>query len=150
MMSLNKPYEIVKVKSADGSQERQVGMVAVMTDDPSLYKKFKPPGAFNGAKVDCPWETLRKYKEQLERKVDLVLPLQHLYEKEDARTCEEFDFPLILSGHDHHKVDREISGTRLLKPGSDGHFALVLDLTWETPESTKPEMVWEFVKVTDY
>ena len=43
---------------------------------------------------------------------DMVLPLCHLYEHQDERTCNEFDFPVIMSGHDHHRVDRVVNGTR--------------------------------------
>jgi len=152
MMHLQKPYEVVKVRSRDGSHTRQVGLVAVLSDDPSLYKKFKSPGAFNGAKIECPWATLERYKKVLEEeeRCDLVLPLQHLYEIQDQKTCEQFDFPVVLSGHDHHLVDKEINGTRLLKPGSDGHFATVLDLSWGTASSSTPSIKWEAVKVSDF
>lgn len=152
MMPTQKPYEVIAIRSPDGSNERRVGLLAVMTDDPSLYKKFKSPGAFNGAKIECPWATLTKYKKILEEqeKCDLVIPLQHLYEFEDKRTCEEFDFPLILSGHDHHVVDREINGTRLLKPGGDAHKAMVVDITWESGSVTKPKISWELVNVKDF
>ena len=68
---------------------------------------------------------------------DMVLPLCHLYEFQDEKTCQEFDFPVVLSGHDHHRVDRMISGSRLLKPGMDGHYAVVLDLVWDS--ATSPE-----------
>ena len=56
------------------------------------------------------------YKEKLEKDehCDLVLPLCHLYEFQDEMTCQNFDFPVILSGHDHHVVDRHVNGTRLL------------------------------------
>eukprot|EP00931_Biecheleriopsis_adriatica_P064852 TRINITY_DN39534_c0_g1_i1.p1 TRINITY_DN39534_c0_g1~~TRINITY_DN39534_c0_g1_i1.p1 ORF type:complete len:619 (+),score=82.11 TRINITY_DN39534_c0_g1_i1:71-1927(+) len=151
MMQFQVPYQIVEVPSLDGSQVRKVGFVAVLSDDKSLYKKFKHPGAFNGAHIDCPWETLAKYKKELETMgCDLVVPLQHLYEKEDMRTCQEFDFPLILSGHDHHKVDKEVNGTRLLKPGLDGHYATVLDITWDSQNNSSPTFAWEFVRVKDF
>merc|ERR1719215_2218358 len=150
-MRYQKPYEVVEVKSADGSHIRKIGLIAVLSDDKSLYKKFKKPGAFNGAKIECPWNTLSRYKKELEAMgCDLIIPLQHLYEKDDARTCEEFDFPVILSGHDHHKVDREINGTRLLKPGLDGHYATVLDITWDAPSRSAPSFSWKMVRVTDY
>ena len=57
---------------------------------------------------------IKEYNEILknEDKCDMVLPLCHLYELQDERTCNEFDFPVILSGHDHHRVDRVINGTR--------------------------------------
>ncbi len=34
---------------------------------------------------------------------DMVLPLCHLYEAQDEVTCRQFDFPVVLSGHDHHR-----------------------------------------------
>ena len=102
------------------------------------------------------------YKEKLEKeqKCDLVVPLCHLYESQDEITCRNFDFPVILSGHDHHVVDRTISGTRpqaqksrkaqthgassafselrLLKPGSDARFCIQLDLVWDHPGPDAP------------
>ena len=152
MMHLQVPYQIVEVPSLDRSHVRKVGLVAVMTDDKSLYSKFKAPGAFNGAAIDCPWGTLTKYKQLLQEEhgCDLVVPLQHLYEHEDQRTLEEFDFPVVLSGHDHHVVDKEVCGTRLLKPGSDGHMAVVLNIVWESPESAAPVFSWEVERVQDY
>ena len=45
---------------------------------------------------------------------------------------------MVLSGHDHHVVDRMVDGTRLLKPGQDGIKAVILDLTWPTSGSSEP------------
>lgn len=126
-MEHQKAFDVVEVPSADGSQLRKVGLVAVLSDDPGLYAQFKAPGAFGGASIECPWATLRKYKVLLEEEegCDLVLPLQHMYVPDDHRTCSEFDFPVVLSGHDHHRVDEVVEGTRLLKPGLDAIYATV-------------------------
>jgi len=133
MMEYQVPYKIVDVTSPDGSHKRRIGLVAVLSDDPKLYAHFKPPGAFGGAKIESPWETLRKYQHilEVEEGCDVVLPLQHLYVPEDTKTCQEFDFPVILSGHDHHRVDQIIEGTRLIKPGMDGVYATVLEMIWD-------------------
>ena len=81
----------------------------------------------------------------------MVLPLCHLYEFQDERTCEELDFPVILSGHDHHRVDRMVSGTRLLKPGMDGHYAVILDLTWDNAEAPNTPIIEAVtIPVADY
>ena len=70
---------------------------------------------------------------------------------QDERTCREFDFPVVLSGHDHHRVDRVVEGSRLLKPGMDAHYAVVLDLTWDSADSAAaPEIAVETVKVADF
>ena len=52
-------------------------------------------------------------KLKIEDNCDVVIPLCHLDEFQDEITCNEFDFPVILSGHDHNQIDRTINGTRL-------------------------------------
>merc|ERR1711970_1154953 len=103
-------------------------MIGVLSSSPALYNtKLKEDGC------------------------DMVLPLCHLYEFQDERTCEEFDFPVVLSGHDHHRVDRIVNGTRLLKPGMDGHYAVVLDLIWDTVDSdSTPRIEASTIPVADY
>lgn len=139
MMKYQVPYHIIEIPSPDGSHTKKVGLVAVLSNDPKLYAHFKG-GAFNGAKIEDPWETLRHYEKVLkeEHGCDLVVPLEHLYIPENEKTCKEFDFPLILSGHDHHRVDQTINGTRLIKPGMDGVHAAVVEISW--PDDADPEM----------
>jgi len=138
----------IEVVSPDGSNKRKLGMIGVLSSSPALYK----PGAFGGAVIEDPWVCLEKYNTKLkEDGCDMVLPLCHLYEFQDERTCEEFDFPVILSGHDHHRVDRIVNGTRLLKPGMDGHYAVVLDLFWDSVEANStPRIEASTIPVTDY
>ena len=98
---------------------------------------------------------MREYQDRLQNNgVDLIVPICHLYESEDARTVAEFDFPLILGGHDHHMVNRNIDGTLLLKPGADSHYAGIVDLYWSTTDddSELPRLVieHEMVRVSDY
>lgn len=139
---------VVEVSSIDGAHRRKLGMCAVLSNDPGLYK----PNAFGGATIEDPWETLKTYKAKLEDEhgVDLVLPLCHLYEWQDERTCHEFDFPLILSGHDHHCVDRMVHGTRLLKPGQDCRHAVVVDIVWESEGTCAPTITAHTISVTDF
>ncbi|KAI2489583.1 hypothetical protein MHU86_25002 [Fragilaria crotonensis] len=152
-MEYQKPFEILKVTSPDGSQTRTVGLIAVLSDDPALYKHFQEPGAFGGANIRDPWETLREYKDLLEKppySCDLVIPLQHMYVPDDHKTCRMFDFPVILSGHDHHRVDETIEGTRLLKPGLDAIYATVLEICWDDASSKNPKISARFVKTSDW
>jgi hypothetical protein len=81
-----------------------------------------------------------------------VIPLQHTYVPDDHKTCREFDFPVVLSGHDHHRVDQVVDGTRLLKPGLDAVYATVLELSWEDAESPKnaPQIHATFVRCSDW
>ncbi len=140
---------VVACRSADGTHTRKVGLISLLTDQPGLYR----PNAFGGAKIDCPWTTARAYNRKLreENGVDLVVPLCHLYEPQDEKTCAEFDYPVVISGHDHHTVDRMICGSRLVKAGSDGHKAAIIDITWDSPASDKPDRIdVELVTVKDW
>ena len=151
-MKYQKPYDVVQVESQDGTNVRKIGLIAVLSNDPKLYSHFKAPGPFGGAKIECPWETMRKYKALLEDEegCDIVVPLEHLYVPENERTCREFDFPVILSGHDHHRVDEIVSGTRLIKPGMDGVYATVLELVWENAEQSEPKIRSTFVETAKW
>jgi hypothetical protein len=155
-MDAQKEFDVVDVCSLDGSNSRKVGLVAVLSNDPKLYEHFKG-GAFGGATIDDPWETLTRLQTKLmgpdsEYKCDTILPLQHLYVPDDHITCKNFDFPVILSGHDHHRVDEVVDGTRLLKPGMDAVYATVLEMTWPNKEAegNKPNVKATFVKTSDW
>uniref|UniRef100_A0A7S3KWW6 EF-hand domain-containing protein n=2 Tax=Amphora coffeiformis TaxID=265554 RepID=A0A7S3KWW6_9STRA len=145
------PYHVIEMKSPDGKGTYRVGFIAVLSNDPKLYSQFKAPGAFGGATIEDPWETLEKYNNILveEEKCDLVIPLEHLYVHENRVTCEKFDFPVILSGHDHHKMDTKINGTRVIKPGMDGVFATVLEIVFQEGQS-KPIIRSNFVEMASY
>ena len=152
-MTHQKDYDIVEINSLDGEHERRVGLVGVLSDDPALYAQFKNPGAFGGAQIKDPWETLKEYKHKLEveERCDVVVPFEHLYVPDDYITCEKFDFPVILSGHDHHKIDEVHSGTRLVKPGLDGIYAAVVELSWKNKDSSSvPIVTAAFEKVDTY
>lgn len=140
---------VVEINSPDGSNNRKLGMLGVLSNSESLYK----PNAFGGAIIDDPWDCMKEYNEKLKNEdgCDMVLPLCHLYEIQDERTCNEFDFPVIMSGHDHHRVNRVINGTRLLKPGMDAHYAIVMDLVWESASSdSTPSIKVETIAVADF
>lgn len=146
------PYEVIEIQSEDGTQTRKIGLIAVLSNDPKLYSQFKEP-AFGGATIEDPWDTLTKYKKILEEEhgCDLVIPLEHMYVHENTKTCQDFDFPLILSGHDHHRIDERINNTRLIKPGMDGVFATVLEIVWDTnAPGSAPKIRSSFVETSRF
>jgi hypothetical protein len=149
-MDAQQEYDVIEVTSPDGSNTRKVGLVAVLSDDPALYSHFKAPGAFGGATIDDPWLTLERLQKKLDGHVDTIIPLQHTYVPDDHRTCREFDFRVVLSGHDHHRVDEIIEGTRLLKPGMDAIYATVLELIWPDADSVgnNPKIRASFVETS--
>jgi len=140
-------YDVIDVQSKDGAQKRKFGLCAVLSDAPGLYSHFKG-GPFGGATITDPWEALGKYKRILEEEegCDFVLPLQHTYVPDDHKTCERFDFPVLMSGHDHHRVNEVVNGTRLLKPGMNGVYATILEVSWEFASTKKPSVEARFVK----
>lgn len=141
------PYEIITITNEDDSQTVKIGLIGVLSDSPSLYRK----GCFGGATIKDPYDTMEEYKEKLEKEegVNIVIPLCHLYVPQDKITCERFDFPVVLSGHDHHTVDEVFNGTRLLKAGSDGDKAVILDLVFKKDSKT-PNISAEHVTVADW
>jgi 2',3'-cyclic-nucleotide 2'-phosphodiesterase (5'-nucleotidase family)/Ca2+-binding EF-hand superfamily protein len=143
-----KAFDIITVTSPDGSNSKRIGLIGVLSNTPALYRK----NAFGGAVIEDPYEAMAKYKRILEEehKVDLVIPLCHLYEPQDEVTCARFDFPIILSGHDHHTVDRMVDKTRLLKAGADANYAIVLDISWGPDPSVPPSIESRHVNVLDY
>ena len=78
------------------------------------------------------------------------LSTKHLYVPDDHKTCREFDFPVVLSGHDHHRVDEVVEGTRLLKPGMNAVYSTVLEILWKSPTQEKPTIRARFVKNSDW
>jgi 2',3'-cyclic-nucleotide 2'-phosphodiesterase (5'-nucleotidase family) len=151
-MESQQEYEVIEIQSPDGSNTRKVGLIAVLSDDPGLYSHFQAPGAFGGATITDPWEALRKYKAILENEhnCDLIVPLQHLYVPDDHKTCRDFDFPIILSGHDHHRVDEVVDGTRLIKPGMNAASTAVIEISWPDNNAGKPKIHSRFVKTEDW
>ena len=143
-MSSMEPYSILKIQDKQGNNPRRVGLLGILSNSESLYRKNR----FNGAAIEDPYETMEKYKKMLETQenVDLVIPLCHLYVPQDKVTCEKFDFPVILSGHDHHCVDEVFHGTRLLKAGSDADKAVILDVIYEEGVN-EPKIQAEHVEV---
>ena len=150
-MDCQKEYEVLEITSPDGSQTRKVGLTAVLSDDEALYHHFEG-GPFGGATITDPWEALTKYKNILENDegCDLVVPLQHTYVPDDHKTCHNFDFPVVLSGHDHHVVDEVIDGTRLIKPGMNAIKSAVVEISWDSADQKAPRITNHFVKCADF
>jgi len=159
-----KEYEIISLSSSSSGvtedtnphHTRRIGMIGILTNAPSLYP---PDGKFHGATIQDPYERMHYYDAVLpqQENTDMILPICHFYEAQDERTAREFhSFPLILGGHDHHIVERRLLGhenstTLLLKPGSDAHFANIVELHWQNSSSPRtPEISYRMVDVRQY
>jgi len=130
---------------------RRVALLGIITSSLNCYGHLvRVP---EDVCIDDPWDTINAMLTKLQGdKVDLVVPLCHLYESQDNKTCELFDLPLVLSGHDHHVVDRLHCGTRLLKAGSDAIHAVIVDLTWDncTVPGNQPRITYDIVNVKEW
>jgi len=144
--SYQKPFEIIEVTSPDGTNTRKIGLIGILSNSASLYRR----NAFGGAKIEDPYQTMTEYKEKLEKEfgVDIVIPLCHLYVPQDEITCRSFDFPVVIGGHDHHLVNQVIDGTLLLKAGSDADYAAVLDISWTSNSKTEKPVLNVTIEAT--
>ena len=57
---------------------------------------------------------------------------------------------MVLSGHDHHRVDEVVDGTRLLKPGLDAIYATVLTMEWADAQQAGADDRGEFVPLAEF
>ena len=122
----------------------RVGLVGVVMDDPSAYRR--PP--FGAAPVTPPNATAIAEAEMLmrERGCACVIPLTHQSVADDRELMRLNEsrvsplsplFPIILGGHEHTVFLEQLGRTWLVKAGADAEHAIVADLTWpeEKPAS---------------
>jgi 2',3'-cyclic-nucleotide 2'-phosphodiesterase (5'-nucleotidase family)/Ca2+-binding EF-hand superfamily protein len=130
------PHEVVEVTNRAGTISKKVGLLGLLTDDPSVYR----PGVFAGAKIEPVIPTTQHYmKDVIEPlDLDLVVPLTHQRINEDHEFCEAFGgslFPIVIGGHDHEPYDETYAdGSRVIKTGMDGENTAIIDLVWRRKE----------------
>ena len=98
-------HDIVSVHAPAGHDEVRVGLIGVVVDDPTIYRR--PP--FGGTRLLPARETARTVATALvhDGVADLVVPLTHLPLAEDRLLAKEQRTPpfrIILGGHDHAEV----------------------------------------------
>ncbi|KAL3934652.1 MAG: hypothetical protein SGBAC_009679 [Bacillariaceae sp.] len=145
------PHEVIKVKSSDGSIEKQVGLLGLLTEDPSVYR----PGAFGGATIDPVISCTRKYLKDVmdPLNVDLVVPLTHQRmdpDREFSKTFKGDVFPIVVGAHDHEPYDEIHEGSRIVKTGMDGHNTAIIDIIWDAAKGDKPTIDVDMVTTSSY
>jgi 5'-nucleotidase len=145
------PHDIVKV--SNGSHSKKVGLLGLLTEDPSLYR----PGSFAGATIDPVLECTEVYlKDQMPKDCDLIIPLTHQRMPADRDFATKFTgetFPLIIGGHDHDAYDEICSGSRIYKCGHDAQSTGIIDITWDIVDGViadKPSIEAQLVDTTSY
>jgi len=114
--------------------EHTVGLVAVVVDDPALFRG--PP--FGGATVRSAYtDALAAAAELRARGCTTVVAITHQDMAVDRVLARTHVFPLIVGGHEHVPFIEEVEGTWIVKAGADGVAAIVSDLAFEgTPRVT--------------
>ena len=117
----------------------RVGIVGIVTD---WVNRWEKPANLEGIRVTEPLEAARAALESMRGKVDFTIGIYHGgYEKDlqtgrllsdtdeniACRICEELDFDLLLTGHQHLKLENAVwHGTHLAQTPANGtHFIRV-------------------------
>jgi Ca2+-binding EF-hand superfamily protein len=134
-------HDIVEVHHGPSGTTKKVGLLGLLTEDPSIYR----PGVFGGAAIDPVLTCCSEYINQRGRdgldpsSVDLIIPVTHQRMSDDRTFCEKFGgtlFPLVLGGHDHEAFDDVCNGSRIIKVGMDAVKTAIIDITWTSTTST--------------
>lgn len=131
------PHDVIEVTNPSGAITKTVGLLGLLTDDPSVYR----PGVFAGAKIEPVIETTKRYMQDVidPMNLDLIIPLTHQRINEDKQFCETFGsstFPIIVGGHDHEPHDETYAGSRVVKTGMDGENTAIIDFVWKKEDDT--------------
>jgi 2',3'-cyclic-nucleotide 2'-phosphodiesterase (5'-nucleotidase family) len=139
--------QIIEVAGPDTRRVR-VGLVGAVMDDPSVYRK----PAFGGATLLPPNESVVRAAVHLvaEERCACVIPITHQTVDADRALASDPHpprFPLVIGGHEHTPTLERLSGTWLVKAGSDATRAVIVDLVWpsEAPPAGQPD--WPNVEV---
>jgi 2',3'-cyclic-nucleotide 2'-phosphodiesterase (5'-nucleotidase family) len=124
------PEAIVEVNY--GHHSKCVGLLGLLSDDPTLYSN----STFAGAKIEPVLDSTERHLQQKHAShdnVDLWIPLTHQSLQEDRALASRFSgsvFPIIIGGHDHDAYDETHNGSRIIKAGTNAENAVVIDITW--------------------
>lgn len=118
------PYEIHKMPSG-----LRVGIVGIVTDYVNVWEKAEN---LAGVRVTDPFEAAKRALDELRGQVDITICIYHGgFEREVAtgkvlsetkenvayRICEELDFDILLTGHQHMSIDGQLlHGTYVVQP----------------------------------
>jgi 2',3'-cyclic-nucleotide 2'-phosphodiesterase (5'-nucleotidase family) len=143
----------------------KIGLIGVVTVDETMYRRapfgggpLLPPNAAALA------ETARLFERE---KCDAVIPLTHQSFTEDVelaraaamRAASGFGgsasgaarpYPVIVGGHEHVVFLEQVSGTWILKAGSEASHAVVTDLVWSAGKGAPPEVTVRLENVIDF
>lgn len=107
----------------------KVVVIGVVTEDVPLSTHFRNVA---GLKFVSPIESVKKFREELKERVDLVIVLSHIGFSVDRVLAEKVEgIDVIVGGHSHTKIERplRIGNTLIVQAWEHGKAIGVLDLT---------------------
>jgi 2',3'-cyclic-nucleotide 2'-phosphodiesterase (5'-nucleotidase family) len=136
--------------TAPGGRTVHVGLVGVVSADPSLYR----PHPFGGLSIaPANVSAVAEAQRLLADGVSCVLALTHQSIADDRALAAQTDvrFPLIVGGHDHEAHLEVAHGAHIVKAGMDATHAAVVDLAWpdEPPPAGEPDLPAVTVRLED-
>ncbi|KAG7341889.1 EF hand domain containing protein [Nitzschia inconspicua] len=140
-------HDVVEI--SNGKDTRKVGLLGLLTEDPSVYR----PGVFGGATIEPIIPVTQQYLTEVmdPLDLDLIIPLTHQRMDDDRNFMRIFQskFPIILGGHDHEVYDETIHGSRVIKTGMDGENTAIHDIVWKEG-SDNPEINVRIIPTNSY
>jgi 2',3'-cyclic-nucleotide 2'-phosphodiesterase (5'-nucleotidase family)/Ca2+-binding EF-hand superfamily protein len=135
------PHDIVEFSNGQGTMTKKIGILGLLTHDPSLYR---PGDSFGNCVIEPVLPFTETYIRHFQSQVDVMIPMTHQSITEDRAFCTHFGakvFPVVLGGHDHEPFDEVPApgGARVVKAGSDAENAAVIDLKWDDDDDDDDE-----------
>ncbi len=127
----------------------KVGIVGIVTDYVNVWEK---PENLEGISITDPFAAAEEALEQMKKEADLTICIYHggfersltsgeilskTTENVGYRICQELDFDILLTGHQHMSVDgQDLHGTYTVQPCENAREYHVLDITVEENKKT--------------
>ena len=149
------PHDIVEVTHAKSGLTKKVGLIGLLTEDPTVYR----PGAYGGATIEPVLACCETYLQHVldPLALDLIVPVTHQKMPIDREFGKKFGgdrFPIVIGGHDHEPYDEVVSGSRIVKTGMDAENTALIDILWTIDDdgtcTHKPQIHVDMVPTMTY
>jgi len=156
-------WDVITVRG--GGQERRVGLLGLLTEDPGLYRQ----GSYGDAVIEPVAAAFeRAWGVMSDMGVDAVIPMTHQdmpldvelakqwgpggarWQQQEHRAGKLSPLRVILGGHDHEVMYERHAGCKIIKAGAEAEYIAVVDVIWETPETTIPQVRAALVDAMDF
>ena len=125
----------------------KLGLLGLVLQEPGAFRD----STFKGHTIEEILPCARKVAEELRKeKVDLVVPLTHQSLSSDVKLAsKEFGFPVILGGHEHEVIVRDVNECTIVKAGCNCENVAICDLWIEKDESQGQAVIFKETRIQD-